>query len=345
MDWVVKFTLAGSLTAGLLACTPYGWENRYGPDPIMDGVAVKHASENQLLILRALADDAQITFSSNTDWYQVAQAGFNYVDDECRLYFNGLFFLNRDREQIKAGLTAAGATTAAILGVTGASTASMAIVAQAFGLGASVTDVVAGTYLYQLPPASTLAFVKQLQLAYREGAAARNSSIRTSSWAAYYTIQEYLSLCLPPTIEARIAEHVATARAVPDPTSGGIGITVVSPPPISRAALRASIVSDVNAPLPASLQTPRIPGKNRFGPFEQSMSVSDIKTIQAALCSKVDGDLGDVGSETRRNLRAYLVAIQQDPSDIITDRVGVLVRRLIRDKKTFPPQCPSNGGN
>ena len=106
------------------------------------------------------------------------------------------------------------------MGVTGATTKSISIVAQAFGLGIVSTDLVAGTYLYQVPPATALGFVRELQLAYRNGIADRKAMINSPS-AAYQAIQNYLSLCLPPTIEAKVAEHIAAARAVADPASSG----------------------------------------------------------------------------------------------------------------------------
>jgi len=137
-------------------------------------------------------------------------------------YFNDLFFLNREKDELKTGLAAAGATAAAVMGVTGATTKSISIVAQAFGLGAVATDLVAGTYLYQVPPATALGFVKELQLAYRNGLAQRKSMINSPS-TSYHAIQDYLTLCLPPTIEAKIAEHVAAARVAPDPLSVNSG--------------------------------------------------------------------------------------------------------------------------
>src|SRR5262249_40901474 len=129
----------------------------------------------------------------------------------------------RERDQLKSGILATAATTAAILGVTGASITSMTVVAQAFGLGAAATDLIAGTYLSNLPPATTQGFVKEMQLPNREGAALKRTEINTPT-AAYHVIQSYLALCLPPTIEAKIGEHIATTRAFPDlPRAGAPG--------------------------------------------------------------------------------------------------------------------------
>src|ERR1700693_5721723 len=101
-----------------------------------------------------------------------------------------------------------------------------------------------------------------MQWAYREGAAMRRAAINTPT-SAYHAIQAYLALCLPPTIEAKIAEHIATARAFPDPaTRGGgaaFGINVTSPPPVTRPEIRAdivgSVVEDPRRPMVAPKQT------------------------------------------------------------------------------------------
>ena len=96
-----------------------GLEQRTGPSPVIDGAAAYSASDNKAILLSALARDAGFRPGEPVDYYQVAEAGFNYVDDQCRSYFDELFFLNRGREQAKSGISAAGQTTAAILGVTG----------------------------------------------------------------------------------------------------------------------------------------------------------------------------------------------------------------------------------
>jgi hypothetical protein len=314
------------------------FEKRYGPDPVIDAGSVETSTDNQIRILTALATDANVVPSRPLYWYEVTQAGFNYIDDQCTVYFRELFFLNRDKDQIKAGLAAAGATTAAILGVTGASAKSIAIVAQAFGLAGISTDLVAGTYLYQMPPATAQGFVKEMQLAYRNGAYSRRTLINSPS-TAYHALQDYLSLCLPPTIEAQVAEHIAKARVVADPTTStsgpSFGLNVVTPPAMTRAELRAAIINDVNLPLS---NPPKAPPqtRNRCGTFEQSMSTKDIKATQTALCVPPDGDLGPPTSKTREKLSAYLASINETPTDCIDDRTWILLTRLIDQHKACP---------
>jgi len=324
-------------------CT--GWEQRRGLDPIINPAAVELATSNQIRILTALAQDASIRLGGPVSWYEVTQAGFNFVDDECRSYFNAIFFLNREKDQIKSGLAAAGATTAAVLGLTGASAKSIAIVAEAFGLGIISTDLVAGTYLYQMPPSVAQGFVKEMQLAYRDGAATRRGLIITPS-AAYRAIQDYLSLCLPPTIEARIAEHVAGARAVPDPpTRNGnpsFGLTIVGPAPVTRDEVRRLVLSNPDVPMQ---RTPVRQGEfsqTRLTPFERNnLSTKDIKSLQTALCVDPDGDLGPLNSKTRLQLNKFLRTLPPEvspppPDQMITNRIwSRFLLKLIDSNKPF----------
>jgi hypothetical protein len=302
-----------AFAGGLLLTNCKGFERDRGLNPIIQVSDVEVASQNQRRILDALAIDFNVSEAGNSRWYDVSLAGFNFVDDECRLYFNDLFFLNREKDEIKTGLAAAGATAAAVMGVTGATTKSISIVAQAFGLGAVTTDLVAGTFLYQVPPATALGFVKELQLAYRSGIADRKSMINSPS-ASYHAIQDYLTLCLPPTIEAKIAEHVAAARVAPDPVTANagpsFGLNVVTVPQVTRADIKAEILRNADTVIPnAKVQKPTTT-PNRLTTAETNMLTPEIKNLQRALCLPADGDLGKEGSKTRTNLSAALTAVK-----------------------------------
>jgi hypothetical protein len=334
MKGIRRNKVAVRRTLSLLACTAATLlladckelDRNRGLNPFIQAGDVEIASQNQVRILNALAIDYNVSNSRSSYWYDVSVAGFNYVDDECRVYFNDLFFLNREKDEIKTGLAAAGATAAAIMGVTGASTQSIAIVAQAFGLGAISTDLVAGTFLYQVPPATALGFVKELQLAYRNGIADRKAMINSPS-TSYHAIQDYLSLCLPPTIEAKIAEHVASARATPDPVTGAgpsFGLNVVTVPQVTRADIKAAILANADTVLPnAKAKQPAPKGPTVLTDAEAAMLTSEIKDLQAALCVPQDGNLGQKGSKTRNALLQALTLLKDPrlpPSAVITDK-------------------------
>jgi hypothetical protein len=316
----------------LTACN--GLQYRHGPPPIIEGPKVEAASANKLQLLRALAQDASIGGDRASDWYLIAEAGFNFVDDQCRAYFDELFFLDRRADRIKTGLVVADKTTAAILAVTGATMPTMNIVAQAFGFAVHATDLIAGTYLYRLPPATTQGFVVKLQSAYRRGASANRAMIDTPT-AAYYAIQRYLDLCLPPRIEAEIAKQIAgtTARAVisddsiVDLETASIPAPEVGPrviPPL----VRERVIVGSTDPL----------AKRRPIPDDQKKRVTDLflQSVQAAICAPQT--TGKLDPPTVVAIREYLTARRGPvPSSITLD--NKLVRTQLQAATTDVPDC------
>jgi peptidoglycan hydrolase-like protein with peptidoglycan-binding domain len=316
-------------------CAPeYSWDRRYGPSPILQAPTVEASVNNQIRILNALAADANISPGAPYYYYNIAEAGFNFVDDECTAYFNTLFFLDRQRERDKSVLLSAAQTTNAILSVTGAATKTLAVVAQAFGLGVNLTDIVANTYLYQLPPAVTLGFVKELRLAYRNGAAVRRAEIN-SPVKAYTQIQEYLSLCLPPTIESKLVEVIKAARAFPDPVTGAnrttFGLNIGSMPVASRPQLEEAINRTV---LPSS--TTQIPE----GIKQTGLQPSVIAAYQQAIC--IQSPDGKVGAQTLRAVQDYLSGRERRRHPAVA-RIGPREESLLQEAVNQVGACRSKG--
>jgi hypothetical protein len=343
--------VAGALCLAVLLSGCYGLEKRYGIDPILDPVAVQTSSNNQIIILTALAQDANLGAVTPADWYQITEAGFNFVDDQCRLYFNELFFLNRDKERNKSLLIAGAATTAAILAATGGSKLSLEVVAQAFGFGGIANELVLGTYLYQLPPATTLGFVKEMQLAYREGAANRRALISNAP-AAYHAIQDYLTLCLPPTIEAKMAEHIGAARAVPDSIRGNrsasFGITLTAPVPVTRQEIRAAVGGDVvAAPPPVRQGSDVVRPSGKITNVEPGTGSRDLPAstdqwarYRATLCVT---DENTLGPKTRQTLKLFKAAVNEKLSTNVSDDFTKRELSLIEQASVKFPTCLAGG--
>ncbi|MBB3139098.1 hypothetical protein FHS26_006879 [Rhizobium pisi] len=258
--------------------------------------------------MESLRADAEYAYGGTPNWYDVTLAGYNYVDDRCSIYFDSIFKLNRQREAAKSGISAFGQTTNAILGVTGATQLSMTVVAQAFGLASNLTDVVAGTYLYELPPATTKKFVGELARAYRDGTARQKGSI-DSAPAAYGYIRGYLDLCLPATIEGELVEHVGSAVAVANPTTSGSGVDlrIASegnlPPP--RSFERPP---SVTAPLPRTHAPKRLTAEDGVSPVAWSK-------IQTYLC--VAPPDGSLGPSTRMAVRDFYKGKGDNRPDVL----------------------------
>ena len=337
------------IATGLGGCA-YGVDKRFGLDPVIDPASVETSAQNQGRILTALATDAGIVPGAPATWYAVAEAGFNYVDDQCNDYFKQIFFINRDRERVKSGLGAGSAATAAILGVTGASSATLAIAAQAFGLGIAGTDFGTSEYLYQLPPSTTQGFVKEMQLAYREGIAERRTLI-DSGPAAYHAVQEYLSLCLPPTIEAKLAEHIASARATPDPVrlarTTAFSINLSTPPPLSRQEIRQAIGEDFSTIPPAtgsaSVRPSRpslLASRDFTSPGTEPRPASpDLLAYKRALCVRgPEAETGEIGSETQDRIQEFRAGSESKP---VADASNKLTAEALTALKKATRQFPS----
>lgn len=335
---------------------------RRGISPVLDANAVVAATNNQTTIINALIADAGQD-PSQPDYYKVAQAGFNYIDDQCNAYFDEMFFLDRGRSQVKSGLAAAGSTTVAILGLTNASALSLSIVATAFGFASNATDILAGTYLYALPPATTQGFVNRLQTAMRDSAAANAANINSRP-AAYFAIQRYLSLCLPPTIEAEITKQIAASTAVGLPAGRGslVSVEVGSSLPVRPASkIRVVEIRNPTAPLrpPSGGGKPPLTNPDGVNPVERSLSQKTIRDWQIGLCvtdadnnpirdGKLGGKVGAIRTPTRSAIRQFLLSESQIRTDVSPDsddsyilgkrQVDILNNELTPDET----KCKSN---
>lgn len=267
------------LMVGLAGCSQLNM--RTGPAPILDVTSIDTATSNQIEITNALARDAGLNADGTVDYYRVAEAGFNYVDDQCQAYFDEMYFIDRGRSQVKSALAAASSTTAAILGVTNASTLTLSVVASAFGFASTATDIVAGTYLYALPPATTQGLVDKLKAAYRDQASNMRAEITTPT-AAYHHIQSYLALCLPPRIEAEIVSTVSAAGAQVVQGNSGSTFAVESVPASTGPTPRQQRPAPP-APKPP-VQAPK-PQPQPKAPLQPPVQPTVIKVTVAAIDS------------------------------------------------------------
>jgi hypothetical protein len=283
-----------SLVAFLGGCAA-GDELTFGPSPVLQATETQRSTDNRLLVLSSLREDAAGGVDAPVTWYDVTIAGFNFVDDQCTTYFNDLFKLRRRNEAAQSGLSAFNGTTNAILAATGSTTLSMVAVAQAFSLGSKLVDIHSDTFLYNLPPSETSQFVNEMQRAYRDGVELQRGAIN-SPMEAYHRIQGYLSLCLPQTIEARLVRHVSDAKAAAVGNVSGTDVDVVVSSPITleekaQRATRLAIIERPDVPLLRIDPAPKTAGS--LNAFEQRLTRAQILQVQKVLCVKdVDGSWG-----------------------------------------------------
>ena len=238
------------------------------------------STANQLQILASLAESAGVNPPSvSPEWFAVMEAGFNYVDERCDAYLTDLFKGTREKDKIKGLATLADKTSGAILFASGAAKATMAIVAQSFGFAEGATDLIAGSYLFQIGPDAIQSIVAENHKAYRQSAYAKRNSIIYPT-LAYHHIQKYLEMCLPQKIEADVNDALKKVKGVADTTRGpAIDVKLASAPVADAAAKTAGDQAAVAAARP-----PVAPHKPAQSGFFASCFDANGHTIKKAGC-------------------------------------------------------------
>lgn len=219
---------------------------RWGPKPNIVAADAQATLNNQLAVLSYIATNANITIAAPTDWYYVAEWGFNIGRADCTIYLDNLFVIARERAKWNGlFLDLSGAATA-IVTATAPHSVALSLIAPAFGLAGNVSNRIFDSYLFSdTAPGIIQSKVKDLQDKFQETIKTNRAQIDTSA-AAYAAIQNYYNICLPQAIEGVLLEHIATGTATasdpgtPPPkktsakTGAGVVTTVVTTTPTPR---------------------------------------------------------------------------------------------------------------
>jgi len=237
--------LAGAMTG----CTDADFKRtitgRWGPDPALNPTEVNNVIRSQTQVLSYIEQGSGLIDKDGNPvgsvpaaqfWYTVAQWGFNVGRQDCEIYLNTLFRLNREKQRNDSALAALAAGTAAILTPAHASAKSLSIVAAAFVLTTAINDAVFASYLFTEAPGLISNKVKDLQDAYQKSL--KSASI-TSGDQAYSAIQHYYTICLPESIEGVLLEAVANSTATVK-TGGQNGKTTTGTVPASPKLVSAA---------------------------------------------------------------------------------------------------------
>lgn len=137
-------------------------------------------------------------------------AAFAFVDAVCDDYLKAVFATHRARLGVNRSLVATGAATTAILGLTGAASATIGIVAAAFGLGSNLLDGAGSALLYELDPAAISDLVLRERSVYRHARALEAAP--GSEGMLLAQVQGYVRICTPMAIEARVNDAIRAAQ-------------------------------------------------------------------------------------------------------------------------------------
>jgi hypothetical protein len=203
------------------------YADRWGPDTtlVSDDVAATLGRQHSVMagvVTLAYADSVLPgqpgILMTPANWYSVAQFGFNYVDEKCDLYMHDLFILNREHDRNDTIFkTVSSVSNAVISGTLAATNAKipLLVVAQSFGL---INDAAAKSYLFEQVPGLIADKVKQARLVYRD-VVDKNKQAVIDEMSAYRAIKDYLSLCMPQTIEGNFLTTYIAANPIPVPAS------------------------------------------------------------------------------------------------------------------------------
>lgn len=198
------------------------WDSRYGPGPNISREDVESRIVRQEALMSALKKAAENSRTPSGSiqsgkpavgetpiWFDAAQFGFNYADEECNEYLRLNFRLTRIRDREHAMFGQVTNAAPGLLKAASVADPTITTIAAALGLSQALTDSYMNTYLFStMEPNVVFNTVAKLQNAYRAEADGRKASF-TSSAVAYRAIQNYYSLCFPQTIEAKMSEYLA----------------------------------------------------------------------------------------------------------------------------------------
>lgn len=227
---LVEIVLIGGAVAGCANSDELKarFNGRWGPPPAMESADVASVAQNQLLVLGYLeksagymaADGTLIRQLAPADYAEIAQWGFNIGRQDCEVYMDNLFRLNREKGRNDNILAAVSTAAAAI--VTGTTTAQkpLSILAAVFGLSIALNDSIFQSYLFSQAPGLVAKKVSDLQEVFRNSVVTGQVKVTTPA-SAYYAVQSYYHICLPHSIEGVMLQSIADSGPVTPPASDG----------------------------------------------------------------------------------------------------------------------------
>jgi hypothetical protein len=226
-----------SLALGMGGCdTATNLAYRWGPDPAMPASHIDPVLDNQITVLGYIecraglgmtvptTDPACLTQPALTTvpqahFAEVARWGYNVGRQDCEVYMNVLFKLNREKGRNHSIIAQLAASSAAIVSATASSPATtLSVLAAVFGLVTVVNDAYFETYLFSSAPGLVSKKVHDLQVAYAADQAAPQTPAQ-----AYAAIQGYYQICLPDAIEGVFTQTIADGQPVAIKPTGVAG--------------------------------------------------------------------------------------------------------------------------
>lgn len=249
MTGVLALTLAACNTNYLME--RYEW--RWGPDPAIPRSDVQTVIGGQIQVLDYITTQAfGMPYPQPSQpvppgfWFEVAEWGFNVGRQDCEVYLNYMFRMNREKQRDDGIIAGVSAATSAIVSVTAHNPAkALSVLAASFGLATALNDAIFESYLFSEAPGLISVKVRDLQDTYQQqveknqlpqkptttvvtskvtttttspeskSTDTTTAVVRpiTTAQGAYNAIQNYYHICLPQSIEGVLLQAVADTTA------------------------------------------------------------------------------------------------------------------------------------
>lgn len=224
---------------------------------MLDAKDVEQSTANEtrmidsLLVRTGYAEDARTKMPirpqiGDPSWYYMVPAGFNYIDEKCNTYMRALYDLDRNRDRFKSALTVIDKSSAAIMGVAGASSKVMQVTAQAFGMTSGVADAFVDSYEFKVEPTIVFLTLNKLRAKYRDDISKLRDTIR-SPGEAMVILRNYLNICQPNSIEGVVNSYIALGEARSNGGGGSPEDSAKTQAILARIAEREKQLADARA--------------------------------------------------------------------------------------------------
>jgi hypothetical protein len=266
------------------------------------------------------------------DWPLVVQAGITDIDRRCNAYLNWLDQRKRTNTAFLKQLGDTNTATQAIMQATGATAAPITIVGLAFGLAANTFTNINSRLLFEVDKTVVQAIVLRWRKEFRDKLRQDIEKGQVNSRpAAVDTLQSYLLICTPFTIETNINTTNIVFQVA------GPGALDRARPLVESAPLTArTAVFRPERPLPPFDEAHRTIIAN-FNPRWDS--IGHVQNILRRLCAP-PAEVNKVTSKVNARIFAYQQFRREFGGDTLTNVTGLLSRRDM-DMVASLPVCPS----
>jgi hypothetical protein len=276
-------------------------------------------------------------------WPAIVQAGLNDIDLRCDAYLTWLDDLRRSSGPILQEITDTHTATEAIMAATGVGPKQIAIVGAAFGLAYNTFTNVNHRLLVDVDKTTVQAVVYGRRSKFRIDLAGFPPI--NNRPAAIHALRQYLTICLPLTIETDINATVTVFQQTGTVSAPVVDSTTV---PATVKAVHASqpppVIIRANVPPPPPPPIAQQIGNPLTDLERKSISLSDGQAFQRMLCVDDTGNFGPAGSPTRLALKEFFAA-RLYPRDASAPDTIVNTNELrqLRDSQAIFPSCRSAG--